>query len=44
MMSELRKLFLLTDERDMSIKTKYIRIAANVWANCLSRKTDNADC
>jgi hypothetical protein len=43
MMSELRKLFLLIDERDISIKTKYIRSAANVWADRLSRETDNAD-
>ncbi len=32
MMSELRKLFLLTDESDISIRTKYIRSAVNVWA------------
>ena len=43
MMSELRKLFLLTDEHDISIRTKYIRSAANVWADRLSRETDNAD-
>ena len=30
MMSEPRKLFLLTDEQDISIRTKYIRNAANV--------------
>jgi hypothetical protein len=30
MMSELRKLFLKTDEHDISIGTKYIRSAANV--------------
>ena len=43
MMSDLRKLFLLTDEHDISIKTKYIRSAANVWADRLSRETDTAD-
>jgi hypothetical protein len=43
-MSELRKLFLLTGEHDISIKTKFIRSAANVWADRrLSRETDNAD-
>jgi hypothetical protein len=42
-MSELRKLFLLTDEHDISIRTKYICSAANVWADRLSRETDNAD-
>ena len=30
MMSELRKLFLLTDEHGISIRTRYIRSAANV--------------
>ena len=30
MLSELRKLFPLTDEHDISIKTKYIRNASNV--------------
>ncbi len=43
MMSELRKLFLLTDEHDISIQTRYIRSAANVWANRLNRETDNSD-
>jgi hypothetical protein len=43
MMSKLRKLFLLTDEHDISIKTRYIRSAANVWAYRLSRETDNSD-
>ena len=44
MMSELRKLFLLTDEHDdISIRTKYIRSAANIWVDHLSRETENAD-
>ena len=43
MMSELRKLFLLIDEHDISIRTKYIRSAANVWADHLSLETDIAD-
>ena len=30
MMSELRKLFLLTDENDIMIRTQYIRSAANI--------------
>ena len=42
-MSELRKLFLLTDEHDISIMTMYIRNATNVWAARLSRETDNSD-
>ena len=43
MISELRKLFLLTDERDISIRTKYIRSTANVWADRLTRETANTD-
>ncbi len=43
MMSEMRNFFLLTDEHDISIRTRYIRIAVNVWANRLSRETDNSD-
>ncbi len=35
--------FLLIEEHDISIKVKYIRSAANVWADRLSRETDNAD-
>ncbi len=43
MMCELRKLFLPIDTFDMKIRTRYIRSAANVWANNLSRVTDNSD-
>ncbi len=43
MMSERRKLFLLTDEHDISISTRYIRSAANVWLGRLSRETKNSD-
>jgi hypothetical protein len=42
MMSELRKLFLLTDENDIRIRTQYIRSAANIWADKLSRETDTS--
>jgi hypothetical protein len=42
MMLELKKLFLLTDEHDISIRTKFIRSAANLWADCLNRETDNS--
>ena len=41
--SELRKLFLLTVEHDISITTKYIRNVANAWAYRQSGETDNAD-
>ena len=43
MMSEIQHFFPLTDEHDISIKTMYIHNAANVWADRLSRRTDNAD-
>ena len=41
MMCELRKLFLLIDTYDIKIRTQYIRSATNVWADNLSRVTDN---
>ena len=43
MMSELRKLSLFTDENDIRIRTQYIRSAANIWADKLSRETDTSD-
>ncbi len=43
MMSELRKLFLLTDENDIRIRTHYIWSTANIWADKLSRETDTSD-
>jgi hypothetical protein len=43
MMCELRKLFLLIDTYDIKIRTKYIRTAANVWSDNLSRVTANSD-
>ena len=43
MMCELRKLFLLIDKYDIRVRTQYIRSAANIWADALSRTTDNSD-
>ena len=43
MMCELRKMFLLVDTYDIKIRTLYIRSAANVWADNLSRVTDITD-
>ena len=43
MMCGLRKLFLLIDEVDIKIRTTYIRSAANIWADGLSRVMDNSD-
>ncbi len=43
MMSELRKLFLLTDENDIRIRTQYIRSAVNIWADKLTKETNTSD-
>jgi len=43
MMPELKKLFLLTDKKDIKKRTQYIRSAANIWADKLSRETDMSD-
>ena len=43
MMAELRKLFLLTDKNNIQIRTTYIRSAANMWADRLSREHDSSD-
>jgi hypothetical protein len=43
MMCDLRKLFLFLDTYDIKIRTRYIRSAANVWTDNLSRVTDNSD-
>jgi hypothetical protein len=42
-MCELRKLFLLIDTYDIKRRTLYIRSAANLWVDNLSRITDNSD-
>ena len=43
MMRELRKLWLLLDENDITIRPRYIRSAANIWADRLSREVDLSD-
>ncbi len=43
MISELRKLFLITNENDIKIRTQYIQSAANIWADKLNRETDSSD-
>ncbi len=43
MMYELRKLFLVIDTYNIKIRTQYIRSASNVWADNLSRVTNNSD-
>jgi hypothetical protein len=43
MMTELRRLWFLLDTNDIHIRPRYIRSAANVWADTLSRKLDTED-
>jgi hypothetical protein len=41
MMDELRRLWFLLDTHNITIRARYIRSAANVWADKLSRHLDN---
>jgi hypothetical protein len=43
LMNELRKLWFLLDSNDVQLRTKYIRSAANIWADGLSRESDDSD-
>ena len=43
LMHELRKLWWLLDSNDITLRAKYSRSAANVWADRLSRAVDNGD-
>lgn len=43
MMVELRKLWYLLDTNDINIRPRYIRSAANIWADALSRELDTSD-
>lgn len=43
MMVELRKLWYLLDTHGIHIRPQYIRSAANVWADALSRELDTSD-
>ena len=43
MMKELRKLWWVLDMEDISLRTRYIRSAANVWADQLSRRENEDD-
>jgi hypothetical protein len=40
MMTELRRLWSLLDSNDTNIRPRYIRSAANIWADTLSREMD----
>ena len=43
MMLELRKLWFLLDTHGIHIRPRYIRFAANIWADSLSRELDSSD-
>jgi hypothetical protein len=43
MMEELRRLWYLLDTNDIHIRPRYIRSAANLWADTLSRELDTKD-
>jgi hypothetical protein len=43
MMAELRRLWFLLDTNDIHIRPRYIRSAANAWADTLSREMDSED-
>jgi hypothetical protein len=43
MMAELRRLWYLLDSNDINIRPRYIRSAANIWADKLSRELDYED-
>jgi hypothetical protein len=43
MMAELRRLWYLLDSNDINIRPRYIRSAANTWADALSRELDCED-
>ena len=43
LMAELRKLWYLLDCNDIQLRPRYLRSAANVWADRLSRELDDAD-
>ena len=43
MISELRKFYILLDTYEIKIRTLYIKSDANIWANNISRITDNSD-
>ena len=42
-MAELRKLWRLLDENNIDLRAEFIRSAANVWADALSREADDED-
>jgi hypothetical protein len=43
MMTELRRLWYMLDTSDIRIRPRYIRSAANIWANTLSLELDVED-
>ena len=43
MMTELRRLWHLMDVSNINIRPRYIRSAANIWADSLCRELDRED-
>eukprot|EP00873_Tetraselmis_striata_P026230 jgi/Tetstr1/446494/TSEL_034022.t1 len=43
MMAELRRLWYMLDSNGIHVRARYIRSAANVWADCMSGRMDNDD-
>jgi hypothetical protein len=43
MMTELRRLWYLLDTNDIHIRPRYIRSAADIWADTLCRELDTKD-
>ena len=43
LMNELRKLWWLLDSHGIQLRAKWISTHANIWADRLSRETDDAD-
>jgi hypothetical protein len=43
MMTELRRLWHLLDVNDINIRPRYIRSAANIWVDSMSRELDRDD-
>jgi hypothetical protein len=43
MMTELRRMWYLLDSKDIHVRLRYIRSAANIWADTRSRELDTED-
>eukprot|EP00873_Tetraselmis_striata_P002973 jgi/Tetstr1/423237/TSEL_001355.t1 len=43
LMTELQKLWFILDSNDISIRARYIKTTASIWADCLSREIHYGD-